>query len=71
MQIYNSSMNKLYICLGVKVHILKIKPTCIYILSLICFARIDFSEQYHIEGKACDVRWHEKSVSSKAKKWLY
>jgi hypothetical protein len=28
---------------------------CKYILSLICFVRMDFSEQYHIEGKARDV----------------
>ena len=26
-----------------------------YILSLICFTRIDFSEQYHIKGLRCQM----------------
>lgn len=38
----------------------------INILSLFCFVRIDFSEQYHIKGKASDVRYDEKSISRKA-----
>jgi len=36
---------------------------------LICFARMDFSERYHIEGKARDVRCNEKSISSKSYQW--
>jgi hypothetical protein len=36
-----------------------------YILSLICFARMDFSQQYHIEGEAQDLRCNEKFISSK------
>ena len=31
-----------------------------------CFARMDFSEQYHIEDKARDVRCDEKSISNKS-----
>ena len=36
-----------------------------YILSLIGVARMDFSYQYYIEGKARDVRCNDKSISSK------
>ena len=35
-----------------------------YILSLICFARMNFSEQYHIKRKAFDVRCDDKSILS-------
>ena len=35
-----------------------------YILLLICFARIDFSDQYHTEWEAWDMRCNEKSISS-------
>jgi hypothetical protein len=31
---------------------------------LICFARIDFSDQYHTEWEAWDMRCNEKSISS-------
>jgi hypothetical protein len=34
-----------------------------FIVSLICSARIDFSEQYHIEGETWIVRCNEKSIS--------
>jgi hypothetical protein len=37
----------------------------INILSLISFVRMNFSEQYNIEGKVQDVRWDEKSITSK------
>jgi len=33
---------------------------------LICFAQLDISEQYRIEGEARDVRCDGKSISSKA-----
>jgi hypothetical protein len=36
-----------------------------YILSLICFARMNFSEQYHTEGKVWVRGCMEKSISSK------
>ena len=36
-----------------------------YILSLICFARMDFSVQYRIEGEVLDMRYDEKSISRK------
>ena len=44
-----------------------------YILSLICFARMDFSELYHIHvgGETCDVKCDEKSISSKKYQWYY
>jgi len=38
---------------------------------LICFARIDFSEQYHIVGEARDVRCDKKSISRKTYQWEY
>ena len=28
----------------------------------ICLARMEFSEQYHIDGEACDMRCDEKSI---------
>ena len=37
-----------------------------YIIALICFARMNFSEQSHIEGEDWDMRCDEKSISSKA-----
>ena len=36
-----------------------------YILSLICFSRMDFSGQYCIKGKTGDVRCDKKYISSK------
>jgi len=36
---------------------------------LICFARMDFSEQYHIKFEARDVRCDEKSITSKTYQW--
>ena len=32
---------------------------------MICFARMDFSQQYHVGGETRDVRYDEKSISSK------
>jgi hypothetical protein len=40
-------------------------PFCIYLLLWICFVRMDFSEQYHIKGKAWEANGDEKSLSSK------
>jgi hypothetical protein len=31
-----------------------------------CFARMDFSEQYHIDDKARDMRYDEKSILNKS-----
>ena len=39
-----------------------------YILSVVCFVRIDFSEQFHIECEARGVRWDVKTISSKTVK---
>jgi hypothetical protein len=48
---------------------LSTKVEVIYLLSLICFAKMNFSEQYHIKGEACDVICYEKSISSKTYEW--
>ena len=36
----------------------------IYMLLLICFARIDFSEQSHVEGEGWDVTCDERTIFS-------